>query len=56
MKLISITKYNIQLKDWDINHIKTVKNTYGKVSKDIHLQIQILLSNILDIRFQISLQ
>lgn len=34
MKLVS-TKYNNDLKDWDINRIKQVEKIYGKVSKNI---------------------
>ncbi len=45
MKLVSATKYDIELKDWDMDRIKAVENTYGKVSRGIHLRIQALLGN-----------
>lgn len=34
IKLV-LTKYNNNLKDWDINRIKQVEKIYGKVSKNI---------------------
>ena len=48
MKLVSATKYDIELKDWDMDRIKDVENTYGKVSRGIDLRIQALLGNIPD--------
>ena len=48
MKLVSTTKYDTELKDWDMDRIKEVENTYGKVSRGIHLQMQKLLGNIPD--------
>lgn len=37
MKLILTPKYNIDLKNWNINYIKEVNKTYNKVSKGIYL-------------------
>ena len=37
MKLVLTTKYDTELKDWDMDCIKEVENTYGKVSRGIHL-------------------
>ena len=48
MKLVSTTKYDTELKDWDMDRIKEVENIYGKVSRGIHLQMQKLLGNIPD--------
>ena len=48
MKLVSTTKYDTKLKDWDMDRIKEVENTYGKVSRGIHLRMQKLLGNIPD--------
>ena len=31
MKLILTTKYDIELKNWDIDCIKNIENIYGKV-------------------------
>lgn len=46
MKLVSIAKYDIKFKEWDMNRIKDVENTYSEILRDIHLQIPKLLSNI----------
>ena len=46
MKLIS-TEYDDDLKDWDMNYIKQVIKTYGKVSTGIKYWKQELLGNIL---------
>lgn len=40
MKLISTLTYDIDLEDWNINHINNVVKTYGKVSKSIALWLQ----------------
>lgn len=37
MNLISTPKYDIDLKDWDMDCIKEVGKTYSKVSRSIHL-------------------
>ena len=37
MKLVLTTTYNTELKDWDIDYIIKVENTYGKISRGIHL-------------------
>lgn len=37
MKLVLTIKYDTKLKDWDMNYIKKVENTYNKISKDIYL-------------------
>lgn len=39
MKFVSTPKYNIKLKNWDIDYINTVEKTYDEVLRDIHLQI-----------------
>ena len=44
-KIVSTTKYDIDLPDWDMNHIKQVEETYGKVSRIIQLRKQELLAN-----------
>lgn len=36
-KIILATKYDIELLNWDINHIKQVEKTYGKILKVIQL-------------------
>ena len=40
MKLVSATKFDSKLKDWDMDRIEDVQNTYGKVSKGIFLRLQ----------------
>ena len=45
MKLVS-TEYDADLKDWDMNRIKQVENTYGKVSRGIQHRKQELLGDI----------
>lgn len=45
MKLISILIYDINLKDWDIDNINKVAQTFDKVSKGIYLWLYHLLSN-----------
>lgn len=37
IKLVSIPKYNIELKNWNINCINTVENIYDKILKSINL-------------------
>ena len=37
MKLVSALTYDIDLEDWDIDHINKVAKTYGKVSRGIAL-------------------
>lgn len=37
IKLVSILKYNIKLKDWNINCINAVENIYDKILKSINL-------------------
>ena len=45
MKLVS-TQHDDDLKDWDINRIKQVEETYGKISRGIQYRKQELLSDI----------
>ena len=45
MKLVSATNYDIELKDWDMDRIRAVENTYSKVSRGIALPIQALQGN-----------
>ena len=45
MKLVS-TEYDDDLKDWDMNRIKQVEKTYGKVSRGIQYREQELLGDI----------
>lgn len=45
MKLVS-TEYDPDLKDWDMNRIKQVKENYDKVSRGIQRRKQKLLGNI----------
>ena len=45
MKLVS-TKYDDDLKDWDINYIRHIEKTYGKISKGIQYRKQELLGHI----------
>ena len=52
MKLVSTTKYDTELRDWDMDRIKEVENTYDKVLRGIYLQMQKLLGNIPDERQQ----
>ena len=52
MKFVSATKYDTELKDWDMDRIKDVQDTYSKVSRGIHLRVQKLLGNIPDERQQ----
>ena len=42
MKLVLTPTYNIYLKDWDIDCINKVAQTFGKVSRGIHFQLQYL--------------
>lgn len=35
MKLVSITEYDTELKDWDINHIQQVEKSYDNVLRGI---------------------
>lgn len=37
IKFILDTNYNIKLKNWEINGIKKIQNTYNKISKDIQV-------------------
>lgn len=37
------TKYFINLKNWELEHIKRVERIYGQVSKGVQLQKQELL-------------
>lgn len=48
MKFIIALRYNIKLKDWDMNYINAVVYMYNNVLRDIYLQIQKLSSNIPD--------
>lgn len=36
-KLVLATEYDINLSNWDINHIKQIEKTYDKVSRSIQL-------------------
>ena len=40
MKLVSAAKFDTKLKDWDMDRINDVQNTYGKVSRGIALRLQ----------------
>ena len=40
MKLLSTPIYDIDLENWDIDHINKDAKTYGKVSKGIALRLQ----------------
>ena len=40
MKLVSAAKFDTKLKDWDMDRIEDVQNTYGKVSRGIALRLQ----------------
>ena len=44
MKLVSNKKYNIKLSDWDINCIEEVEIEYGKLSRVIVYQQEVLQS------------
>ena len=46
MKFVSATKYDTELKDWDMDRIKEVENTYGTVSRRIQRRKQKLSDNI----------
>lgn len=46
IKLVSTTKYDTELKNWDMNCIQQVEETYDNVSKSIQRQKQKLLGNI----------
>lgn len=48
IKLNLAQKYDIKLKDWDIDYISNVKYTYSKIFRGINIQIQILQYNIPD--------
>lgn len=37
MKLILAIKYNIELKDWNMNHIKNIENNHDKILRGIYL-------------------
>lgn len=63
MKLVLSLKYDINLKDWNMDCIKDVRKIFDKVSKGIHLRLQYLFSNkpekiqwFQDTRFLILLQ
>ena len=40
MKLVSAPTYDIYLEDWDMDRINKVAQTFGKVSRGIHLRLQ----------------
>lgn len=43
-----ITKYNMNLKNCDMNYIKNIEKTYDRVLKSIYLQVEQLFSKIPD--------
>ena len=42
MKLVSAPRYDVYLKDWDIDYINLVAKSYGKVSKVVAHQLRYL--------------
>ena len=40
MKLILTLMYNIYLENWDMDYISKVAQTFSKVFRGIHLQLQ----------------